>query len=80
LEGLTKDEPLSFSLLFLIILFSEEENWPDITSENRIKHEILFYSQGPVDGFIIGKFVRVIITLKKYCIINFKSIYNSHRL
>ena len=30
------------------------EDWPDITSDNRIKHEILFYSQGPVDGFLIG--------------------------
>ncbi|XP_052100516.1 uncharacterized protein LOC127734587 isoform X3 [Mytilus californianus] len=37
---------------------SEDEKWPDISSENRIKHEILFYSQGPVDGYLIGEEAR----------------------
>lgn len=42
-------------LYHLYMYFSEEDSWPVISSENRNRHEILFYSQGPVDGYLIGK-------------------------
>ena len=30
------------------------EAWPAITEEERIQHQILFYSQGPVNGHLLG--------------------------
>eukprot|EP00916_Digyalum_oweni_P013951 GHVL01022799.1.p1 GENE.GHVL01022799.1~~GHVL01022799.1.p1 ORF type:complete len:267 (-),score=6.21 GHVL01022799.1:215-1015(-) len=32
--------------------------WPVVTEEERILYEILFYSQGPVDGYLLGEGVR----------------------
>ena len=44
------------TVTFLVFSFSgSSEGWDDcIPDEERVHHEILFYSQGPVDGYMTG--------------------------
>ena len=42
---------------FITLLFLDSsEGWDDcISDEERVHHELLFYSQGPVDGYLTGE-------------------------
>lgn len=42
-------------ILSILFTFSEMAEWPPLTAEEQIYYDILFFSQGPSDGLLLGK-------------------------
>ncbi|KAK3089918.1 hypothetical protein FSP39_007645 [Pinctada imbricata] len=52
------------------------EAWPSISEEERIQHELLFYSQGPLKGFLLGEKARDLFLHSKLPLTVLSKIWN----
>ncbi|KAH9488741.1 hypothetical protein Btru_059318 [Bulinus truncatus] len=67
--------PASYPAFLTISLFPEP-SWPPVEQGERTLHEILFYSQGPVDGYILGDGVRDLLLKSGLPLIVLSQIWN----
>ncbi|XP_060082242.1 titin-like [Ylistrum balloti] len=53
-----------------------EEEWPTISRFERIYYEILFYSQGPLDGYLLGERARDLFLHSRLPLMTLSRIWN----